>query len=107
MVFSLSRSPIGIPAGNCPFGRKKPDQQLVILHQLFQSSRYENIYAAEKYMMSAIHIGYENRQYGFTGEQLQSTGGVYLHFLFIFSKHTRINPDTTPHPVKISILRIN
>ncbi|MBO9633482.1 MAG: hypothetical protein J7578_10235 [Chitinophagaceae bacterium] len=36
---------------------KKPDQQLVILHQLFQVSRYENIHAAEKYMMSAIDIG--------------------------------------------------
>ncbi len=36
---------------------KKPDQQIAILHQLYQISRYENIHEAEKYMMSAIDIG--------------------------------------------------
>lgn len=36
---------------------KKPDQQILLLHQIFQTSRYENIHAAERYMMSAIDIG--------------------------------------------------
>ena len=36
---------------------KKPDQQIAILHQLYQNSCYENIHEAEKYMMSAIDIG--------------------------------------------------
>ncbi|MGN6419839.1 MAG: hypothetical protein ACTHMC_20210 [Pseudobacter sp.] len=36
---------------------KKPDQQISILHQLYQLTCFENTYEAEKYMMSAIDIG--------------------------------------------------
>lgn len=36
---------------------KKPDQQIAILHQLYQLTCFENTHEAEKYMMSAIDIG--------------------------------------------------
>ncbi len=36
---------------------KKPDQQIAILHELYQRTCFENTHEAEKYMMSAIEIG--------------------------------------------------
>jgi tetratricopeptide (TPR) repeat protein len=36
---------------------KKPDQQISLLHQLYEHTRFENTHEAEKYMMSAIDIG--------------------------------------------------
>lgn len=36
---------------------KKPDQQIALLHQLYNNSCYENISEAERYVMAAIDIG--------------------------------------------------